>query len=89
MPSEATLATRRKRSIAEIETDLAKTREELTSTLHELAEKVNPKPMAAHAVDRTKAAASSVAHKPMALGLIALAAGVAVAAVILGRRLRS
>ncbi len=84
MPSDATSApAKKKRSVAQIEADLAKTREELAATVHELADKVNPKVQAAKAVDRAK----SMGVAPVAIAAAAVAAGVA--GFILVRRMRS
>ena len=83
MPSDATSAPAKKRSVAQIEADLAKTREELTATVHELADKVNPKAQAALAVERAK----SVGVAPLAIAAAAVAVGVA--GFIIVRRMRS
>lgn len=59
MPSDASSETP-KRSVDQIEADLAITREELAATISALADKVNPTIQMARLAEHTKAHASSV-----------------------------
>lgn len=55
-----------KRSMEEIEAEIARTREEMAETLGVLADKVNPKLQAARASRRTKEVAGSLAESAKA-----------------------
>ncbi|UFU05987.1 DUF3618 domain-containing protein [Ruania halotolerans] len=76
----------RKRTVAEIEADLAATREELTKTVDDLSRRVDPRQQAAELKERARDGATSFvegvkAGDPKALG-IAGAAAAAVLAII-------
>lgn len=72
----------RKRSAAEIEADLIKTREELTRTVDELSGRLDPRTQAKAAADKGKAFVDDVkAGEPRAVQ-IAAGVGAAVAGII-------